>query len=116
MPIRPDSDEPRNLITVGRSLQVVPVESRHETERRVLPVVGPKPPPERLTLTPPALRSARARAVLARGAGKAQVVRRALEDAFDPRALPAQLARDGTWILDPAAAAALTEPLTRETS
>lgn len=79
-----------------------------ETARRVLHVVGPKPPPDRLTLTPPALRAARRSVVLARGAGKAEVVGRALEGPLDSSSLPVQLVRDGAWILDTAAAAALT--------
>ena len=79
-----------------------------EIERRVLHVVGPKPPPDRLTLTPPALRTARRSVVLARGAGKAEVVGRALEGPLDPSSLPVQFVRDGAWILDTAAAAALT--------
>jgi 6-phosphogluconolactonase len=79
-----------------------------ETTRRVLHVVGPKPPPDRLTLTPPAVRAARRSVVLARGTGKAEIVGRALEGSLDPRSLPVQLVRDGAWILDTAAAAALT--------
>jgi len=83
-------------------------EALDETERRVLHVVGPKPPADRLTLTPPALRAARRSVVLARGAGKAEIVGRVLEGPLDPASLPAQLVRDGAWILDTAAAAALT--------
>jgi 6-phosphogluconolactonase len=79
-----------------------------ETDRLVLHVVGPKPPPDRLTLTPPALRAARRSVVLARGAGKASILQRVLEGPLDLSSLPAQLLRDGAWILDTAAAAALT--------
>ncbi len=78
-----------------------------EATRRVLPVTGPKPPPERLTFTPPVLRDARMCLVLASGAGKAQAVRRALRDRIDVVATPIQLARDGVWFLDAAAAAEL---------
>jgi 6-phosphogluconolactonase len=78
-----------------------------EEVRRVLPVIGPKPPPERLSLTPPALRSARLCLVLASGAGKAEPVRRAFEDPIDIVATPIQLAREGVWFVDTAAAAAL---------
>ncbi len=78
-----------------------------EQVRLVLPVIGPKPPPERLTLTPPALRAARLCLMLASGAGKAESVRRALVDPIDISAVPSQLARQGVWFLDPAAAAAL---------
>jgi 6-phosphogluconolactonase len=78
-----------------------------EEVRRVLPVIGPKPPPERLSLTPPVLRAARLCLVLGSGAGKAEPVRRAFMDPLDIVATPIQLARDGVWFLDPAAAAAL---------
>lgn len=78
-----------------------------EREQLVLPVIGPKPPPERLTLTPPALERARSLVMLAAGSGKAEAVARALAGPFDPRATPAQLARNGTWLLDRAAAARL---------
>jgi 6-phosphogluconolactonase len=75
-----------------------------EHERRCIPVIGPKPPPERLTLTPPVLESARALLMLAVGAGKAEAVARALEGPWDPVQTPAQLARRGSWLLDPLAA------------
>lgn len=78
-----------------------------EERRRVLPVTGPKPPPERLSLTPPALRAARLLLVIGSGAGKAEAVRRALRDELDIVSTPIQLARDGVWFLDAAAAAAL---------
>jgi 6-phosphogluconolactonase len=79
-----------------------------EETRRVLPVTGPKPPPERLSLTPPVLRAARLCLVLGSGSGKAEPVRRALQDAIDIVRAPIQLARDGVWFLDPAAAASLS--------
>ncbi|HEX6764038.1 MAG TPA: 6-phosphogluconolactonase [Polyangiaceae bacterium] len=79
-----------------------------ERERRVLPVIGPKPPPERLTLTPPAIFAAHTRVVLASGAGKADAVLRALEGPIDPAATPVQLAKQGVWFVDTAAAAKLT--------
>lgn len=75
-----------------------------EHERRCIPVIGPKPPPERLTLTPPVLESARALLMLAVGAGKAEAVARALTGAWDPVGTPAQLARRAKWLVDPAAA------------
>lgn len=78
-----------------------------EREQLVLPVIGPKPPPERLTLTPPALQRARHLVMLAAGAGKADAVARALTGSFDPHTTPAQLARGGSWLIDHAAAARL---------
>jgi 6-phosphogluconolactonase len=79
----------------------------NERVRRVLPVVGPKPPPERLTITPLVLRSARLCVVLGSGAGKAEPVKRALLGPIDIERTPIQLARDGAWFLDAAAAAEL---------
>lgn len=73
-----------------------------------VPVIGPKPPPERLTVTPPVLERAHSLVMLAVGGGKAEAVQRALEGAWDPGATPSQLARRGTWFLDPAAAALLS--------
>jgi 6-phosphogluconolactonase len=79
-----------------------------ETRARVLPVIGPKPPPERLTLTPLPLRAAREVFVLAAGSGKADAVARALEGELDIHACPAQLVRDAVWLMDHAAAAKLS--------
>ncbi|MGE0709534.1 MAG: 6-phosphogluconolactonase [Planctomycetota bacterium] len=75
-----------------------------ERARRVTPIEGaPKPPPRRLSITPPVIEAARDVLVVVSGAGKAQAAARALR-AGD---VPAALARGGTWLLDRAAAAAL---------
>ena len=79
------------------------------TEGWVLPVTeSPKPPAERITLTIPVLNAAKQVAVVAIGAGKAEVVQRALEVQSLPGALPVQLVRpDGgkiSWVVDKAAA------------
>jgi 6-phosphogluconolactonase len=78
-----------------------------ERDRRVVAVIGPKPPTARLTITPPVISAAREIVVLVTGEDKAEIVARALQGALAPRHLPAQLAREGTWILDRAAAAGL---------
>ena len=76
-----------------------------ERTRKVLPVIGPKPPPQRLTITPPVIAAAALCIVLATGAGKAEPVRRALKDPLDIQTTPSGLARGGLWLLDHAAAA-----------
>ncbi len=76
-----------------------------EVERRVIPVVAPKPPPLRLTITPRVIREAAEVLVLASGAGKASAVALALEGA--EHAVPAGLARQGDWYLDRDAAKGL---------
>jgi 6-phosphogluconolactonase len=78
--------------------------------RRYVPVVGPKPPPDRLTITPVVIAAASSVIVLAKGDGKAAAVARALEGDWDPTGTPAQYARKAYWVLDTAAAGALRAP------
>lgn len=78
-----------------------------ERARRVIPVIGPRPPAERLTITPPVIAAARRVAVLVTGATKAMMVARALQGPVKPRDLPVQLVLGGVWFLDRAAAAGL---------
>ncbi|MEQ1860746.1 MAG: 6-phosphogluconolactonase [Chthoniobacteraceae bacterium] len=67
-----------------------------ETTRNVLPVIGPKPPPQRLTMTFPLINAARSVVFLVKDAGKAQVV--AEVQAADPRH-PASRVTSATWLL-----------------
>ena len=78
-----------------------------ERVRMVLAVVGSKAPVHRLTVTPPVIAAAREKIILVTGAGKAGAVAQALEGPDQPIQCPAQLARDGTWIMDRAAASSL---------
>lgn len=75
-----------------------------EEEERVVAVTAPKPPPDRMTITPPVIRGARSIVMIAAGAEKAPAVARALGGVEDIKTTPAQLARRATWILDQAAA------------
>ena len=79
-----------------------------DSEARVVPVVAPKPPPERMTITPAVISRSRAIVMLVAGAEKAAMVARAVSGVVDPKAIPAQLARRAVWILDQAAAANLS--------
>lgn len=74
--------------------------SLRETSRSVVPVVGPKPPNERLTITPPVIARARSIFVLATGAAKAQVLINAQQFADDFDEIPACLVLNATWLLD----------------
>jgi 6-phosphogluconolactonase len=79
------------------------------TGRKVIAVTGsPKPPPLRLSVTPDVIWAARARLVVVTGAGKARVVRDALQGEA-PSLYPVQTARDATWLLDRAAASLLSK-------
>ncbi|MFF4228462.1 6-phosphogluconolactonase [Streptomyces sp. NPDC001820] len=85
-----------------------------ETERMVVGVHGaPKPPPTRISLTLPAIRSAREVWLLAAGADKAKAVAIALSGAGEIQA-PAAGARGRSrtlWLLDAAAASQLPRDL-----
>jgi 6-phosphogluconolactonase len=65
---------------------------------QVAVVNGPKPPPWRLTLTDAVIGEARDSVVLVTGENKAARIHEALYG--PPNALPIQIAREGTWILD----------------
>jgi 6-phosphogluconolactonase len=70
-----------------------------EEQRRVMPVIGNKVPLQRLTITPPVIREARYLLLMAQGEEKADAVRGALKEG----SVPAALAADGDWLLDPGA-------------
>jgi 6-phosphogluconolactonase/glucosamine-6-phosphate isomerase/deaminase len=67
-----------------------------EVTRRVMPVIGNKPPMQRLSVTPPVIQQAKHLLLMAQGDDKADAVRWALQDG----SVPAALARDGDWLLD----------------
>ena len=71
-----------------------------EYERNVMPVVGPKAPHERLTITPPVISRARKLFVLAIGNIKAGALDAALRDTVDIESLPVRLALGGIWLMD----------------
>jgi 6-phosphogluconolactonase len=70
-------------------------------------VVAPKPPPNRITLLPGVLLSARTTLFLVAGADKAETIRQVIEEPLDALARPAQSiarqARRVRWFLDAAA-------------
>ncbi len=80
------------------------LEERH---RLVVPATGPAEPRTRLTITPPVIERARGVIVLATGSAKAPAVARAWDAGIRTSECPARLARNGVWLLDRAAAAAL---------
>jgi 6-phosphogluconolactonase len=80
-----------------------------ETEQRVVSVTAPKPPPERMTITPPVIARARTVVMIAAGAEKASMISKALGGLPDLKGVPAQLARRATWFIDQAAAGVLPD-------
>ncbi|MHB8597231.1 MAG: 6-phosphogluconolactonase [Ktedonobacteraceae bacterium] len=85
--------------------------SLHEQQRLVMPVSVPKPPPPRLTFTPPILNAAHNVLFLVTGADKADAVQAVLEGAYNPDEYPAQIVQPTNgevfWMLDTKAASAL---------
>ena len=82
--------------------------SLHEKQRLVMPVSVPKPPPDRLTFTPPLLNAARNVLFLVTGSEKADALQAVLEGEFQPEEYPAQIVRptngEVVWMLDRAVA------------
>ncbi len=85
--------------------------SLHEQQRLVMPVSVPKPPPPRLTFTPPILNAARNVLFLVTGDDKADAVHAVLEGSYNPDVYPAQIVRpphgEVLWMLDTKAASKL---------
>src|SRR5215472_52486 len=83
-----------------------------EQERLVVPVTTPKPPPDRLTFTPPLLNAAQHVLFLVTGSDKAQAVHQVIEGEYNPDEYPAQIVRpthgEVIWMLDTAAASKLS--------
>ena len=82
--------------------------SLRETERLVMPVSVPKPPPDRLTFTPPILNAAHHVLFLATGADKVDALHAVIEGSYNPDEYPAQIVRppngEVTWMVDSAIA------------
>ena len=80
--------------------------SLREQKRLVMPVSVPKPPPDRLTFTPPLLHVARHLLYLVTGADKAQALQAVMSSTYQPEEYPAQLIvrqaqGEVTWMVDP---------------
>jgi 6-phosphogluconolactonase len=97
----------------GHVLSVFPDSAAFDSDEPVLAVPAPthiEPHVARVTLNPRVLAAARAVLVVAHGAAKAGILASVLGDEHAERRWPAQLARRdrATWILDEAAASALS--------
>ncbi len=71
-----------------------------ERERLAMPVQAPTRPVQRITLTPPALASAREVLIVATGRDRAESVQRALAPEGNEHASPARIFGDATWFVD----------------
>jgi 6-phosphogluconolactonase len=75
-----------------------------EMEKAIVPVISPKLPAKRLTISPKIIISAKNTVVMAAGKEKGRVLARALEDPDNINELPVRLTIGSTWLLDEAAA------------
>ena len=69
-----------------------------ETRRRVVPVVGPKPPKVRLTITRPVIETANQLFVIACGDKKREILNILSDEPSDFYSIPARLALRAAWI------------------
>jgi len=94
----------------GHTLSLFPGSpALQERERRVLAVEAPVEPQTRITVTPPAVRSARQLLVLVKGSSKAEAVKRAQAPQGDIDDTPARLLREAEWFVDQEAAGHIDE-------
>lgn len=91
----------------GHTASLFPGSPALEAQGRAAVVFGDKPPPWRISLTPPVFYAARRLLVLATGREKAAGVAAALAPQARIASTPAALAARGDWLLDTAAAADL---------
>ena len=76
----------------------------NEKTKSVVPVVCPKPPSERLTITTSVIQSAKSTFLFAQGKEKGQILAQALESRNNIASFPVRLVLEATWILDTDAA------------
>ena len=75
-----------------------------EFDKLVVPVIGPKSPSNRLTITPKVIIRARKVFLLAVGAEKGKILSKVLHKTGSVRELPVRWASNAVWMLDGAAA------------
>ena len=71
-----------------------------ENSRSVVPVVGPKSPPNRLTITPRVVHSAKSIFLFVIGKEKGRILAQALKSPNNIVLLPVRLVIGATWFLD----------------
>lgn len=69
----------------------------YEQKELCLPIIGPKPPYCRLTVTPPVIINAKKTYILALGNAKARIVEQAKQSPIDINRLPVQMVKKPIW-------------------
>jgi 6-phosphogluconolactonase len=92
------------LLSVGEDGHIASLfpqsDALFETSRRVVPVLAPKLPHARLTVTPLLIAQVEHIVVMALGAAKAAVFKQSQVELQDIADLPARLVSSATWLLD----------------
>lgn len=96
------------LLSVGEDGHIASLFPESEVlmnvNQKMIYTVGPKPPYERLTITPKVIKSAKFIIVMASGKEKGRVLAKALKDPNNINKYPVTLTIGTTWILDKLAA------------
>ena len=71
-----------------------------KNQERLCQLVGLKPSPERLTITPRVIQSAESTFLFAQRREKWLILAKAIEDSNDISKLPVRLVIDSTWVFD----------------
>ena len=93
----------------GHIASLFPWSNAHNETKSVVPVVGPKPPSERLTITTSVIQPAKSTFLFAQGKEKGQILAQALESRNNIASFPVRLVLEATWILDTDAAEQLSK-------
>lgn len=84
----------------GHIASLFPGSAALRESRKVVAVTGPKPPAERITITPVVIGQSESIVVLASGGGKRAPLRDVLHSSSSVKQCPAQLAEHATWLID----------------
>jgi 6-phosphogluconolactonase len=74
--------------------------SIHESSKLALPVISPKAPFQRISITPLAIKKIDKIFILVNGASKSMVLKQAVEDPYNTYEYPVRLLIHGTWLID----------------
>jgi 6-phosphogluconolactonase len=72
----------------------------HESSQLVMPIIGPKPPTHRISITPIVIDKMDKIFILVNGTFKSTVLKQALEDPYNAYEYPVRLLIHGTWLID----------------
>lgn len=84
----------------GHIASIFPGSSALNETRKVVPVIGPKPPAERITITSTVVCQSKSIVVLASGEGKLAPLKGVLVSSASAEQCPARLAQHATWLID----------------